>query len=86
MPNLIQLNSARKNNVVEMRCGQKTEKSMKAGCAPEIEAVRGKMLEQWRRGVSMRSLAVMYQTTNDEVEATLRDRLDLEAPRYRRAA
>ncbi len=58
----------------------------KTGCAPQLEEVRGRMLRQWTSGVRMKSLAVMYNTTKDEVESTLLDRLLLVAPSIRRAA
>jgi hypothetical protein len=43
------------------------------------------MFSQWRRGVTMRSLAPMYSTTKDEIEGLLRDRVLMELP-GRRAA
>jgi hypothetical protein len=58
----------------------------KAGCAPELEIVRGRILNQWLRGVRMKSLAVIYCTTKDEIETVLRDRIELVAPALRRAA
>jgi hypothetical protein len=58
----------------------------KIGCAPQLEVVRGRLLKQWIRGVRMKSLAVMYGTTKDEIETVLQDRIQFEAPKLRRAA
>ena len=65
---------------------QPAQAKRKTGCAPQLECVRGRMLRQWVRGVRMRSLAVMYRTTKDEVESVLLDRINLVAPALRRAA
>lgn len=54
----------------------------KTGCAPQFEAVKARIYRQWKeQGVSMRSLAVIYRTTKDEIERVLQERAAWEGGR-----